>query len=199
MQYMKRDTADLQSGNTTYVMQHFGTGVKFFAYTGDTALGVDKNGLRHNAQIRGYFLRKGFIDAIKEADPNVVTPVYKDNDDNPVFPASKDEAMALIYDDKINISGFQFNPKATEEQKEEAFGKIVNAFVDASKNEDLTSTKNLFLIQANFSEVYYNHGGSENVKISGVDVQEKLNLRTQEVMTHKMLRQKLMAFKQIGG
>lgn len=193
MQYVRELGDDLKSGYTTYVLQNSSMrDIAFFAYTGDTATKADKQSQEHNKHLSRHFLRKGFSDAIMDADPNVVVPVYKDNEDNDVFPKSKDEALSLIFGGKINVSGFTFIEEATDAQKEEALGKLINNFVSTSQNLDFGADKNLFVVQNNFHQVIYNNGGKESVKIKGVDVQEKVGLNTKEVATNKVHRQRMM-------
>ena len=192
MQYINRTNEDLTAGYSTYLLQKTSIGIGFYAYTGNTAIGANKQGQEINSYHRGYFLRKGFSEAINDSDPNVIVPVYKDNENNDVRPLSNDEALNLIYGGKLNISGFEFVDGATQEQKEEAFGKLIDYFVLASKNLDFSSDKNLFIVQGNFHEVAYNNGGSENMKIRGVDVQEKLGLNTQAVKANQIIRAHMM-------
>lgn len=189
MQYINVESKDLTSGYRTFVLQRTGKGVDFFAYTGDTALGADEKGLEINAYLRGYFLRKGFSSAISDADFDVITPIYKDSDNNDVFPQSRAEAVEQIYSDKLNITGFRFSETATKTQRDEAFGKLIDCFVAASKNLDFSSDENLFIVQGNHKEVAYNNGGSQDIKIRGVDVQEKLGLSTNAVKNAQMARQ----------
>ena len=187
MQYIGVTTDDLKSGYSTYVLQVGREEIKFFAYTGDTAIGASEQGQKLNAYKRGYFLRKGFSDAILEADPNVLVPLYKDNENRDVFPKTKEEAVDLIYNSKINISGFRFVDGATDKQKQEALGKLIDRFVFTSKNSDFESDKNLFFVSANSLQVRYNNGGDQNMKIKGVDIQEKLGLQTEAVLKKKAL------------
>ena len=42
---------------------------------------------------------------------------------------------------------------------------------------------------AKASRVIYNNGGNENMKITGVDVQERLGLNTREVAVQKKYRE----------
>ena len=190
MQYLKGLGDDLKSGYSTYVLQHDSENISFFAYTGDTAVCANEKGLELNAYNRGYFLRKGFSEAICKADPNVIVPVYKDNQNNDVIPISTKEAVRMIYEGKLNISGFKFVEGATDSQKEEAFGLLINSFVSTSKNLDFSSEKNLFVVQGNCHQIVYNNGGSEKMKISGVDVQEKLGLNTKAVTLNRIYREK---------
>lgn len=190
MQYLKGLGDDLKSGYSTYVLQHDSENISFFAYTGDTAVCSNERALELNAYNRGYFLRKGFSEAICKADPNVIVPVYKDNENKDVFPKSVEEAVRGIYDGELNVSGFRFVEGASETQKEEAFGQLINSFVSTSKNLDFSSEKNLFVVQGNCRQVVYNNGGSEKMKISGVDVQEKLGLNTKAVALNRIYREK---------
>lgn len=186
MQYMETTTNDLKPGYSTFALKEVGDRVDFYAYTGGTAINADEQGMKLNAHLRGYFLRKGFSDAILGADPNVLTPVYRDNENKSVSPSSVDEALKLIYDGKLNITGFKFNKAATQEQKEQAFGKLINTFVETSKNQDFNGDKNLFFVLGNFSRVIYSNGGASNMQISGPDVQEKLGLKTKDATGARM-------------
>lgn len=189
MQYIDNTTSDdLKSGFSSYVLQGNTTEIVFSAYNGDTAFGADKKGQNLNAYHRGYFLRKGFSDAIYTSDPNILVPIYKDDENNDVYPESKSEAVRLIYAGKLNISGFRFVENATNEQKEEAFAKVINCFVSASTNLDFSSEKNLFFISGNYSRISYNNGGNPAIKIRGVDIQEKLGLKTQDVKREQNIR-----------
>lgn len=188
MQYISIGTKDLESGYSTYVLQKHTDRVDFFAYTGDTAIGTDEQGQKINAYNRGYFLRKGFSAAVQSADPEVIEPIYKDENDNIVVPASKQAAISMIYDGKLNISSFKFADGATDEQKKQAFAKLINYFVSASRNADFASEKNLFLVQGNFLSVAYNNGGSQKVTIEGADIQERLGLETPEVAKMRAYR-----------
>ena len=193
MQYIQTTTDDLKSGYSTYMLEYYKDKIRFSAYTGDTAIGANEQGLRVNAYQRGYFLRKGFSDAVINADPNILTPIYRDNEDKEVFPKSVTEAIKQIYESKLNISGFRFNKNATDAQKEEAFGKLINRFVFASRNLDFDSDKNLFFVMKGQARVIYNNGGDNNVRIRGVDVQERLGLKTPEVINERILREKMKA------
>lgn len=197
MQYIKRTNDDLKSGFSTYVLQNSGRKIDFFAYTGDTAINADERGQSINAHHRGYFLRKGFSDAIREADPNVIEPIYKDNNNKEVHPLSVDVALQLIYENKLNITGFAFKEGVTQEQKDEAFGNVINSFVSASRNLDFSSEKNLFIVQGNCSEVIYNNGGSQKMKIDGADVQEKIGLKTPDVFMKQAFRKKMQSMMSI--
>ena len=97
----------------------------------------------------------------------------------------------MIYSSKANISVFRFVEGATAKQKEEALGKIINSFVHASKNLDFSSDKNLFFVSNGRLQVRYNNGGSQSMKISGTDIQEKLGLKTDDVLKQQMFRQQL--------
>lgn len=190
MQFFETTTDDLKPGFSTYLLNRQQDGVDFVAYTGSTATGATKEGIRENAMQRGYFLRKGFSDAI-DIDPDVMTPVYMDNDGNEVHPKTKDEAISLIYSSRLNISGFKFNKDATEEQKEKAFVSLVNRFVNASKNLDFSSETNLFMIHANQRRVGYHNGGSQDIQIDGADVQEKLGMDTPAVRLKHLRRERM--------
>jgi len=190
MQYIDRTVDDLKSGYTTYLLSRTNDKeIDFIAYTGDTALGADEEAKKLHAYSRGYFLRKGFDKAISDADPNVITPIYKDNENYEVPLKSKEKAIELIYASKLNISGFRFNENATDQQKEEAFGKLINSFVLTSKNLDFDDEKNLFFVMQKGARVGYNNGGNKDMKIRGVDVQERLGLNTEEVVAHKKRRE----------
>ena len=196
MQYIRIGNTDLQPGYSTYVLNASDREVRFYAYSGETAINTNERGVQYNAYKRGYFLRKGFSSAISSADPKVLTPIYTDNDDNDVYPKSDEEAIKLIYEGKLSIRGFKFTKTATAEQKEEAIGRLIDEFVFASKNLDFSSDKNLFLVQANFMDVAYNNGGPESMQIKGVDVQERLGLNTQSVIANRILKQKMIQAKQ---
>lgn len=185
MQYIESTTDDLKSGYSTYGLRCDDKEINFFAYTGETALGDDK---QLNSYHRGYFLRKGFSDAILNADPSIMKPIYKDNAGNEVSIQSTKEAVALIYDNKLNISGFRFEEGITKEQKEEAFAAVINSFVQTSKNLDFSSEKNLFMVNGNHSRVIYNNGGHQSTQIKGADVQERLGLKTQDVIMEQTMR-----------
>ena len=190
MQYIEIHNEDLKAGYRTFLLGKQDDRIDFFAYTGDTAINANEQGLKTNAYLRGYFLRKGFSSAVRNADPNIMEPVYKDNENRDVSPSSVDEALDLIYSSKLNISGFKFKKGLTDEQKEQAFGKVIDSFVSASKNLDFSSEKNLFIVQGSFlSQVAYNNGGSQNMEITGVDVQERLGLDTQDVKVQQKLRE----------
>ncbi len=194
MQYLDKLGDDLKPGYSTYVLNYNSDKISFFAYTGNTAISADKQCQQINDSMRGYFLRKGFSDAITAANPNVVTPMYRDNEGKEVHLRSSAEAKKLIYEGKINICGFSFAKDATDAQKEEAFGKIINTFVSASKNLDFSSEQNLFVVNGKFSRVIYNNGGSEKMKINGADVQERLDLNTRDVVVNKVMRERMKKF-----
>lgn len=190
MQYIEIHNEDLKAGYRTFLLGKQDDRIDFFAYTGDTAINANEQGLKTNAYLRGYFLRKGFSNAVRNADPNIMEPIYKDNENRDVSVSSVDEALDLIYSSKLNISGFKFKKGLTDEQKEQAFGKVIDSFVSASKNLDFSSEKNLFIVQGSFlPQVAYNNGGSQNMEITGVDVQERLGLDTQDVKVQQKLRE----------
>ncbi len=197
MQYISVGNDDLKPENTTFLLAKRTDEVVFTAYTGRTAVGAGEEGVQINADIRGYFLRKGFSDALVDSD--VIEPIFKTNDGKDANPASLSEARNLVYDSKLNISGFKFKENATEEQKEEAFGKLVNHFVSTSKNLDLSSDKNLFVVQNDSREVAYNNGGSKSMRISGPDVQEKLGMKTEEAIANKSFRQMMQSLQKTGS
>lgn len=195
MQYISKTTDDLKPGYSTFVLQKHNDNIKFFAYKGENAVKATKQGIENNDYLQAYFLRKGFSDAILDADPNVLEPSYKDREYNDVHPKTKEEAISQIYKNELNISGFKFKENATDEQKEEAFGKLINCFVSTSKNLDFSSDKNLFMVQGNGREVIYNHGGSKSMQIDGVDVQEKMGLKTRAVAVMQAHRNRMMQSK----
>ena len=147
MQYLKGLGDDLKSGYSTYVLQHDSENISFFAYTGDTAVCSNERALELNAYNRGYFLRKGFSEAICKADPNVIVPVYKDNQNNDVIPISTKEAVRMIYEGKLNISGFKFVEGATDSQKEEVINKCMSKwkFLKEAKKEGLMMAAGYYL------------------------------------------------------
>ena len=118
-----------------------------------------------------------------------------DLDHNKVHPSSTAQAISLIYQNELTISGFKFRENISKAQKAEALGKLINSFVDTSKNLDFSSEKNLFVVQSGFYEVAYNNGGSAKLQIEGVDVQEKLGLNTTDVAFRKIQRELILATK----
>lgn len=189
MQYISRTNEDLEPGHSTYVLNKSGRDIRFFAYKGETALNANSEGMKINAGCGAYFLRKGFSDAIRNADQNIMEPIYEDLSGNKVTPSSTNEAIDLIYKNELTFSGFKFTEKASDAQKEQAFGKMIKSFVSSSKNADFSSDKNLFIVQNEGHEVAYNNGGSQ-MQIDGVDIQEKLRMNTPEVAIRKMCRDK---------
>ena len=189
MQYIGTTTDDLKPGHTTYVLQYGEEEIRFFAYNGNAAIMADEQGQRSNGYQSGYFLRKGFSDAVCNANPEIMAPIYVDNEGKEVQLPSVDEAIDQIYSSKLSIAGFRFNENVTKAQKEQAFGKVVNSFVSTSKNADFSSDENLFWVTANCSRVIYNNGGDNRMEIRGVDVQERLGLNTPEVAEERQFRE----------
>lgn len=186
MQYISIGNKDLQPGYETFLLKENREGVSFYAYKGETALNADEKGQARNASLNGYFLRKGFSGALRDADPNVVEPVYKTRDGKSFAPRSVDEAISLIYKNELTVSGFKFKENISEKQRHEEFGKLIDSFVLASKNADFSSDKNLFCVQNGSEEVAYNNGGSKDVMIDSVDIQEKLGLKTTGVIARQI-------------
>ena len=191
MQYIDEHTNDdLKPGYKTFVLKAESDRVKFFAYQGELATGAfSKEAQAAKADLAKYFLRKGFLYAIEYANPEIMTPMYSDNDGNSVVPQSKEEAIALIYRDKLNVEGFKFSQTATNEQKESAFASLIDSFVNTSQGLEFASDKNLFMvIHSSGRTVAYNNGGHSSLKINGEDVQEKLKMDTPEVMLLQKMR-----------
>ena len=103
------------------------------------------------------------------------------------------EVRSLIFADKLNVVGFKFNPRATAQQKELGLRDLINGFVHTSQSLDFLSDKKLFMVMhTNGKVVAYNNGGLESVKINGADVQEKLGMKTPDVLLLQKRRQLMM-------
>ena len=198
MRYLKpeeKNKENLTPEHTVYGLKYTEKGIDFFSYIGNRGE-LDANKSQQEQEIdsyhRGYFLRKGFSRAVSQYS-DVITPIYEDNQGNEFFPESRRDAIGLIYQHELNISGFRFNETATEKQKEDAFGKLVNIFVSTSRNLDFESENNIFIIEAPHSDVWYNHGGSGHVQFDGVEVEERLGLNTERVQIHRQYLQNVKA------
>ena len=193
MQYIPGEIDELKDGQTSYFLHELNGTIRLWVSTEDKNIS-DAQEKRLAAHKRGYFLRKGFSEAIRHIDPDVVQPIYTDMNDQEVYPKSTDEALDQIYHgDGLNISGFRFKETATKAQKEEAYGKIIDCFVSTSKNPDLRNENNLFYVWNGVKTVGYNNGGDSKKDIKGVDIQEKLGLNTPEVIVEKRRREALAA------
>lgn len=171
MQYVYKAN-DLKSVENIFVLRKDKDCIDFSAYIVDTA----EKSKKENADCRGYFLKKGFSDVLKNVDPNVMEPIYKDFRNEEARPSSTNEAIDLIYRDELTLSGFRFKENITDAQKGDAFGKLIDCFVATSKNLDFSSDKNLFSVQNGLLKVTYNNGGSEGMEIDGSDIQERVGL-----------------------
>ena len=180
---------DYEKNTITYFIgtENFADGdeIKFLSYKDST---MDKTGshaafnTKENALLGGYFLRKGFIDAVMSADESVLSPMYITTNGKPAYPKSKDEAVSLIYQNKLSIEGFRYNPKTTHQQKLNAFKKIVTHFIAASKNPDFENNylnKHQFAIfnADTLSRVVYNTKNPENY-IYEDEIKERLGIES---------------------
>lgn len=192
MQYLSY-LDDLAKGHKTYALSANPLRVYLMAYRYDTTTKTGPDRLQNrivNAYMRGYFLRKGFAAAIWRADPNVLRPFFKDAQDNPVLPSSARQAKQLIQENKLNVSGFMFVPTASEEQKERELGKLIDTFVETSKNIDFNSEKNgfgiSFINDFGHQQVLYNNEGTG--VISSDDIRGCLDLTEESIQQRAALR-----------
>ncbi len=180
MQFEEAGNRDLESNTQTFLLKANEEEICFVVYDNNTAIGADEKGKRDNRERGSNFLRKGFSDAIENADESVIIPMYIDMEGKSVEGLSKDRALNMIYENKLSIAGFKFNPEATEEQKKKAFRNVMGSFVNASNNLDYfdnKSTRSLFCIQDNFGvshEVIYSSEGKENIGLR--QVEDKLDM-----------------------
>ena len=71
----------------------------------------------------------------------------------------------MVLENKLNITGFAFKEGVTQEQKDEAFGNVINSFVSESLTDILNSLKNksysFSLVDINKLELVVNPGLGE--------------------------------------
>ena len=81
---------DLAPGRKTYKLQTNLNRIDLLAYRYDTtSTSANPMQSRHiNAMMRAYFLRKGFLMAVAQADPRILKPIYQDMKGNEVAPPS---------------------------------------------------------------------------------------------------------------
>jgi len=194
---------DLAPGRKTYALTANPDGIDFVAYRHDTASNNGPYSAQErqiNAMMRGYFLRKGFIASIWQDNPDILVPIYKNGADRQVFPHSIQAAQEAIYNNKLNIAGFRFNSHSTPKQREEAFGKLVDLFVQTSKNADLSSSNNGFAItfinDFGKEQVIYNNDGP--TEITSDDIREKLDL-TPEAIQERVDYRRAAFLRMISG
>ena len=174
MQYLQ-DFDDLNPENRTFALNNSKNEVKFINYTGAT-FHNDGDDKKINMADGRYFLRKGFIQTIRDYDENVVKPLFVDQNGEDYFPSSQDNIISLIYRNEIGIKGFAYSPRATQEEKDAEFEKIVATFVNVSKRPDFADEKNRFCIRNSSFEVIYNNGGNGIIEVS--EILKNLRLET---------------------
>ncbi len=177
MQYLQR-LDDLNPKNRTFCLDNYADRIRFYNYTGAT-IHNDGDGKQINMTDGRYFLRKGFVQAIRDYDENIVKPLLVDQNGEDYFPSSQDNIISLIHKNEIGIKGFAYSPRATQEEKDAEFEKIVTAFVDVSKRPEFADEKNRFCIRNGFLEAIYNNGGKGN--ISALEILKNLRLDTSKL------------------
>ena len=177
MQYLQH-LDDLNPENRTFALNNSKNEVKFINYTGAT-FHNDGDDKKINMADGRYFLRKGFIQTIRDYDENVVKPLFVDQNGEDYFPSSQDNIISLIHRNEIGIKGFAYSPRATQEEKDAEFEKIVATFVNVSKRPDFADEKNRFCIRNSSFEVIYNNGGEGN--ISALEIFKSLRLDTSKL------------------
>lgn len=193
MQFGEFNNDDVSSGYKTYqlVIDENNNEIKFCHYRGETLGFRDVN----DAAAENRFLRKGFSEAIKNTNFDFLTPIYTDLDGKEVTTNSKEEALNLIYEGKLSISGFKISENASEEQRKDIYEKVLRAFIATANDLDFSSEKHIFDIFYNSPKidpdrrVTLNGGGSE--KITGYDVQEKLGIETANAENHRKVMKAL--------
>ena len=162
----------------------------------------ENEALRDNAarcaERSGYFLRKGFSDAIKNADESVVTPIYIDNEGKRIKETlTKDEALEKISEGKLSIKGFKYNKDAPAEQRAKAFENILRTFVATSNNHDFATGNVIFRActggcEKDFKTCAYNNKNPEKEMEAG-EVMHELGIfdATYEAKRLRILRQKI--------
>ena len=174
MQYLKQ-LDDLNPENRTFALNNGKKEVKFINYTGAT-FHNDGDDKKINMADGRYFLRKGFVQTIRDYDENVVKPLLVDQNGEDYFPSSQDNIISLIYKNEIGIKGFAYSPRATQEEKDAEFEKIVATFVNVSRRPDFADEKNRFCIRNSSFEVIYNNGGNGVIEVS--EILKNLRLET---------------------
>ena len=177
MQYLQR-LDDLNPKNRTFVLNNNENKIEFFNYTGETFYN-DGDDKKINMADGRYFLRKGFVQTIRDYDENIVKPLLVDQNGEDYFPSSQDNIISLIHKNEIGIKGFAYSPRATKEEKDAEFEKIVTAFVEVSKRPEFSDEKNRFCIRNGFFEAIYNNGGDGN--IGTLEILKNLKLDTSKL------------------
>ena len=182
MQYLQ-ELDDLNPKNRTFCLDNCADRIRFYNYTGET-FHNDGDDKKINMADGRYFLRKGFVQAICDYDENIVKPLLVDQNGEDYFPSSQDNIISLIHKNEIGIKGFAYSPRATQEEKDAEFEKIVTAFVEVSKRSEFADEQNRFCIRHGFFEAIYNNGGEGN--ISTLDILKNLRLDTSKLEKAEM-------------
>ena len=173
----------LNPKNRTFCLDNCADRIRFYNYTGET-FHNDGDDKKINMADGRYFLRKGFVQAICDYDENIVKPLLVDQNGEDYFPSSQDNIISLIHKNEIGIKGFAYSPRATQEEKDAEFEKIVTAFVEVSKRSEFADEQNRFCIRHGFFEAIYNNGGEGN--ISTLDILKNLRLDTSKLEKAEM-------------
>ena len=190
MQFTDKLT-EMEADTTTFTLKNEADRIDFGSYTDRSYLDADPNKpgdsakrAETNARQGGYFLRKGFWDAIKRADSGVISPEYIDWKGLPATPNPKD-AIRLIKSDKLSIRGFTYNPNATEQLKRAVYEDIVDDFIKTSLNQDFVCARVAqhyqFCIFNGKNKVIYNNSNPKE-HLSMTDIEMKLGMMPPEVL-----------------
>jgi hypothetical protein len=190
MQFTDKLT-EIEADTTTFTLKNEADRIDFGSYTDRSYLDADPNKpgdsakrAETNARQGGYFLRKGFWDAIKRADGGVISPEYIDWKGLPATPSPK-EVMGLIRSGELSISGFTYNPNATEQLKRAAYEDIVKDFIKTSQNQDFVGDRVArhyqFCIFSGKNKVIYSNSNPKE-HLSMTDIKMKLGMMPPEVL-----------------
>lgn len=177
MEFTDKYDLDMKPNTETYFLVKQSWGIDLGTYNEHTL--TLKEHSEHEKAVQGNaFLRHGFADAIRNLDENVLTPMYVDMQGKPVENVSKEKALDEIFQGRLSLKGFEYNPQASQEQIDKAFGSLITDFVCTTQKPDYTNParKNVFcFVRDNNNEVKYINQ-NENRRITSRDVKLKLGL-----------------------
>lgn len=176
---------DMESQTTSYALIERGDGILFAGYSDKTMWKNEVND-RLNSHKRGYFLRKGFSDAVM-AEENILEPIYTDNSGRRVPSMPREKAREKIYNSSLSIAGFRYKEGTSKEERKKAFDRVASIFFATSKNPDFNSAGcpryEFCIIKSGADRIIYNNNNPEK-QISILSVLSKLKgLKEQQPST----------------